>query len=370
MVEQHPTLSPLSKHSIFDEIFGSCTPLSGGINTPTDLEKLFQIPPKHKFKNQNTLTLKVPAPHHQNQAQRIYDQTEVDLKALIGETFPGDSFSFQEILSAPQPVLLSQVPAEKFQKKTLPKVKKEVIVEESDPSREFKRTFDKKHQNASIDIVWKTRNEPYRISLEERMYSSIKYEFKIKIELKDSKLPCILARAYLMDENSKISQGNIEGILECAMSEENNGIYEGNLRIQFSSSISFHHTREEYCIQIKFFNPKEVSEEIYFASLLSAPFKVFARKPNSKPSDEEKPKKRKIKNEPSVEPQQKKKKNSEVKKSDHVSSDFLEFSSCLEKLLEVKNKLNSEDQKIALNLVKLKIEELAASEDEQLEIYF
>ena len=408
MVEQtHSNLSPASKHSIFDDLFGSCTPLSGlDLITPTELEKVFQLE-KPKFKTQSLSKLQVPSFHGgiYQKAQRIYSdvqEPQMDFNSLIDSTLPS-SFEIQELIASHSPFKLGSVPTQKIKKQKQKKKEiqqkpkeeeKEILQMEpkeskDDESRVFTKVIDEKYSNADIRIKMKTRNEPFKSSIEERLYSSMKYEIKIHLDVGDeSKFPCLLARAYLVDTiDSEIIPNSLDGIIECAMSESNDA-YEGSLRIQISNTYSFHHTKTEYSLQIKFFNPKEVSDEISFASLISPSFKVFARKPNMKSEEKEKKvQKRKIKEEQITESQQKKKKKeneesnlfsftlnnniqnystlTEEKKSDQLSSiEFNEFTSCLEKLLEVKSKLKEEDQIIALNLVKLKIEELTRSSEE------
>eukprot|EP01080_Neovahlkampfia_damariscottae_P012495 gene12495-6243_t len=379
-------LSPVSKHSIFDDLFGSCTPLSGlgdYIATPTELEKVFA---KEEPKFKPNLT-KLQVPNIQGvKAQRIYseeyDQAEVDFNTLLGPVSLPSSFEFQDILSAQSTFKLGSVPTQKLKKQkqktkveTAPKIQvsKETQVVE-DPTRYFQKvTSDKK---SDIQIKMKTRNEPFKSSIDERLYSSMKYEIKIKTDAGGSKYPCLLARAYLVDfVDSQTIPNALDGVTECAMSEVSD-VYEGSLRIQISHLYSYHHTKTQYALLIKFFNPKEVSEEISFASLLSPPFKIFARKPNSK-IDDKKEKKRKVREEQISQSQKKTKVDDESmisfalkpqseKLSDQqTSSEFDEFQTCLEKLLAVKNKLSSQDQIIALNLVKIKLDELAYSEEFQ-----
>jgi len=182
-----------------------------------------------------------------------------------------------------------------------------------------------------IALFWKTRNQSYRTSIPDRMYSSLKYEIKVTLNALHISLPFVLARIYVLEENfeKRKEKNTLTGVVECAMSKEKNS-YVGYLKVQMSHTLSFYHSKRAFLFQVRFFDPQEVEKEKHFASITSPPFKVYARKPN-------KVEKKKPSN------------NNAIKKKS--SKDMSDFSLCLENLLKVNSKLNQDEKKVAFDMV-------------------
>lgn len=302
MVEQSYLFSPLSSgYSKFLNIFDS-----------TELEKVFDV---QKSKPPSLL---LPTVQYGEKAQRI-DDFNVSLES-------GFLHLLEESVVVTPKVSPLFIPTN-----IVP------IVEES--NRLWDVSFIEGYENNQVELCWKTRNQQFEVSLPDKMYSSLKYEFKVKLISSSLNLPFVLARIYILEEETKQVQKEkdiLVGIVECAMSKEKSG-YVGSLRVQMSHTLAFYHSKKSFFFQIRFYDPQQIQS--HFASISSPSFKIYARKPNSTEKKRKNPTK-----------------ETSLKKL-KTSNDFTEFSSCLDNLLKVNSKLNKEEKKIALEMVLKKFKE-------------
>lgn len=301
MVEQSYLFSPLSSgYSKFLNIFDS-----------TELEKVFDLQKKPP-------SLTLPTVQYGEKAQRLDDfnvPLETGFLHLLEENFTPKLDS---------PLFVKNVPI--VQEPTI----------EDDVSRFWKVFLKSGYEENQVELSWKTRNQSFTTALPDKMYSSLKYEFKVKLTSESLKLPFILARIYILEEEiNEIQKEVLTGVIECAMSKELSG-YSGSLRVQMSHNLAFYHSKRSFYFQVRFYDPQEVLIDKNFASISSPSFKIYARKPNSK------------------DPEKKRKQNhssNSVKKVKSSSNDFSDFTLCLDNLIKVNSKLNKEEKKLALDMV-------------------
>jgi len=245
-----------------------------------------------------------------NSLERIFDSTlgcEIDTFSPFSTTFlePRNVILTQklEIPQRPCPILLA--PPKKAKKEPQ-------ILVPSHNDRDWKST----PSLFTFLIGTKTRCEAPSPQVPETLYSSLKYEIKQRICASSVNEKFIMGRISVVDSRgSEVEKNLLRGVVECALTKQDAGDYEGTMKVQFVDC-SYHHKKGDFSWRIQYFVPSDLETPIL--SLVSAPFKVFARKPTVK--------KRK-------------------------STNFDDFTSRLEELVKAGNKLKSNEKKVALEMV-------------------
>lgn len=143
--------------------------------------------------------------------------------------------------------------------------------------------------NGDVEISLKTRREKPTSLVPERLYSSLKYEVQITATGEFVRpLPFLLARISVVDAItlqpiSKNNKAVTKGENESALTHPPNGpgnIIKGAIKVQFDSSISYHHDKREVCLEINFFMNEALDQPVL--TKRTVPVKMFARKPNKK----------------------------------------------------------------------------------------
>jgi hypothetical protein len=215
--------------------------------------------------------------------------------------------------------------------------------------------------DGEVQISLKTRREKPTTLVPERLYSSLKYEMQITAtgEFVRS-LPFLLARISVVDAItlqpiSKNNKAVTKGENESALTHPPNGpgnIIKGTIKVQFDSSISYHHDKKEVCLEMSFFMNEALDQPIL--TKRTGPVKMFARKPNKKHG----------KNAPSSAPKRKREADAEeenlpkiAKVQQHQqqqpSSSFqlADFERRLDDLVEQSRHLSYEDRQRATGLI-------------------
>jgi hypothetical protein len=185
-------------------------------------------------------------------------------------------------------------------------------------------------QENDVSLVWKTRSQDFDNTIPHRMFSSLKYEFKLSLPLID--LPFVLCRMTLVEEGThKTAQEPLKGNVECALSRDGDCLA-GHLKIQISQKLTFYHTKSSFSLQLTIYDPQGLKDIVVLASPF---FKVYARKPNA---DNEK---RKNEFGPCENNNKKRKEVNELS----------EFTNILEQLVQVTSNLDEDDREKASQLV-------------------
>jgi len=198
----------------------------------------------------------------------------------------------------------------------------------------------KKEDLKDIIVKSKTRRDKPLETVPERMYSSLKYEIQLTASGPIVKnVPFILARIKVVDSRTfeivkKNNKDVLKGIVESALTQgsQDKNIFNGTLKVQFMD-ISYHHEKREFCWEIHYFTPDDLQNPILIKR--SAPFRVYARKPNQN------------------RPKRKKESDSSSRKKKKVdqSPNFIEFCRRLEELVDFNKKLCEEERKRAMEMV-------------------
>jgi hypothetical protein len=109
------------------------------------------------------------------------------------------------------------------------------------------------------------------------------FYFKKKIKVIDSK-----NFEEILKSNKPVIKGTVEGVLD----NNNESIYTGKLKVQFTE-VTYHREKKEFCFEVDLFSPKDLKNPFY--TKRSSNFKVYARKPNS--NEQKKSKKQKTNDE-------------------------------------------------------------------------
>lgn len=117
----------------------------------------------------------------------------------------------------------------------------------------------------------------------DKIYSSLKYELDHSLTL-ESNNSIIMSKIQVVDPatNEEIKKNGkpiLKGKTEEALTKQSNGTHWLKSKIQFTD-VSYHHSKRYFAIQVSYFDPTNLKESILV--LRSAPFKVFARRPNIK----------------------------------------------------------------------------------------
>lgn len=188
-------------------------------------------------------------------------------------------------------------------------------------------------QQFNIRIFTKTRCDTPCEHVTEKMYSSLKYEIRQHIFGPIcSQQPFLLGRIQVVDSSTgqPIQKSDkktvLKGIVECALTKppgaKDQLEIQGVMKVQFTD-VSYHHKKRDFCWELRYFVPNDLNNAILV--MRSAPFKVFARKPNQN------------------------------KKRKRTSTSYEDFCNRLEDLIKVSKKLKQDERKTALQLVSSKL---------------
>lgn len=216
----------------------------------------------------------------------------------------------------------------------------------------------KEIKDINLTVNSKTRREQWSNFLPDRMYSSLKYEIKLTATGKElMSMPFLLAKIVVMDaKTNQIKKKGGKDVLklttEGALTLSSDGTnLKCLLKVQFIPGLSYHQEKKEYIFQIHYFERQDIKNPILIKQ--SAPFRIYARKPNSTKT------KKKRKNSTIKEPVNSKRKK--LKKD----SNFNEFLSRLDELVKVNLKLNHSEKQLAMNLVAQRLLNLNNSSNQQ-----
>jgi len=127
-----------------------------------------------------------------------------------------------------------------------------------------------------FSVITKTRSNPDSFYTEDRLFSSIKYEFSFNIYFK-SDIKYLISQISIIDpdsgkENFKLKEENPKSTL----TRNNEGIFEGFNRIQFNKELK-QQKQCKNCWEIKIYDPKLDITPIII--IKSSNFSVYARRP-------------------------------------------------------------------------------------------
>jgi hypothetical protein len=274
------------------------------------------------------------------------------------------NFNFEEMLQGhymgiSQPVFQEQQQIEQKQEEPLDEqLDDEPSEKVSNQEREWSTSYKNEAVvgDGEVEITIKTRREKPTSLVPERLYSSLKYELHItaKGEFVRS-LPFLLARISVVDaaKLQPISKNKavMKGENESALTHPPDGpgdVIKGAIKVQFDSSISYHHDKREVCLEMNFFMNEALDQPIL--TKRTVPVKMFARKPNKKhnknvpPSSTSSKRKREADVEEEVQP-----KIPRTQSSSNFS--ILDFEKRLDDLVEQSQHLNYEDRQRATGLI-------------------
>ncbi|KAL0477974.1 hypothetical protein AKO1_005324 [Acrasis kona] len=205
-----------------------------------------------------------------------------------------------------------------------------------------------------VEIQIKTRREKPISTVPDILYSSLKYELLISASGDFVReVPFLLARFSVVDaetfkpvclENGKsVMRGEDEGALTHTPTGPKD-LIKGSIRVQFDSSISYHHAKRELCVEMSLFENEALQTPIF--TKRTPPVKMYARKPNKKKIETSAPStsvaKRKREDEPAIA-----QKIARVQ----VSEGFTEFSTRLDDLVLQSQAFSFEEKQRATALV-------------------
>lgn len=188
-------------------------------------------------------------------------------------------------------------------------------------------------QQFNLRIFTKTRCDTPCEHVTEKMYSSLKYEIRQHITGPIcAQQPFLLGRIQVVDSSTgqAIQKSDkktvLKGVVECALTKPPGAKdpfeIQGVMKVQFTD-VSYHHKKRDFCWELRYYIPNDLNNAILIVR--SAPFKVFARKPNQN------------------------------KKRKRASSNYEDFCNRLEDLIKVSKKLKAEERKTALQLLSSKL---------------
>lgn len=163
--------------------------------------------------------------------------------------------------------------------------------DDTDEVNEYKLSSEYFTPSSKFSVSLKHRREQYRYEMEEKLYSSLRYQIKIQIHdakkqaIDDTLFGNLKARIAICDtENSEPlpdQEESLDGLWDCdfrVTENETTKILSTNLLLHIKSHLSFHFTRKDYKLVILIYN---CNKEIV-AAIQSPIFRLFARKPNKK----------------------------------------------------------------------------------------
>src|SRR5690606_5799466 len=183
-------------------------------------------------------------------------------------------------------------------------------------------------QPPKVTITIKTRSDKPKNYIPSRLYSSLKYEIFQTITIPSTLIDStsiLMGNIQVIDLNNeeilKDKKPIINGQCQVVLTREVGNYNHCKMKIQFTD-VSYHHPTKYFCLRCCYYIPSNLNEPILI--MKSAPFKVYARRPTS-------PKKQRI---------QKRKKNISLNT----------YLSCLDELIKMKDKLNEDNRRKAMDL--------------------
>lgn len=279
------------------------------------------------------------------------------------------NFNYEEMLQGhftgiSQPVIQTQYAAEPKQEEPIDEQLDDEPSEKAKKEINPERVWSTSYKNEAlvgdgeVEITIKTRREKPTNLVPERLYSSLKYELHIAANGDFVRsLPFLIARISVVDAAklqpiSKSNKAVMKGENESALTHPPDGpgdIIKGAIKVQFDSSISFHHDKREVCLEMNFFMNDNLDQPIL--TKRTVPLKMFARKPNKKhnknappPAPSSSKRKREADAEEEVQPKM-------PKISQTPSFTILEFEKRLDELVEQSQYLSYEDRQRATGLI-------------------
>jgi hypothetical protein len=180
----------------------------------------------------------------------------------------------------------------------------------------------------NIIITTHTRSKEPKDTLEEKMFSSLKYEqyHSLTSSSLTSRIPILMAKISCQDVRGNIKD-ILAGSLEQPLSKKDDH-FEGNFKFHFTDLSCHHKDSSEFYIRIDYFQPSDLVNPIIV--VVSPPFQVFARRSPKK-----------------------KRKNFDV------------FESRLEDLVKCGKKLNEDERREALAMISEKLFGMNGTEEEE-----
>lgn len=143
-----------------------------------------------------------------------------------------------------------------------------------------------------VVIEIKTRSDKAQNVLPDRLYSSLKYEFRqtVSLGLRMTDTGVMMCKMEIVDpDNPSVELLNangerlVRGIQDFTAITVNkkNTCLEVKSKFQFTG-VSYHHDKKFFAMKLSYFDPSyDMSAPVF--SMISAPFQVFARRPTQKP---------------------------------------------------------------------------------------
>ena len=170
----------------------------------------------------------------------------------------------------------------------------------NNPTEAWKVLYNNPTLKGRVDLQWKTRLDPYATVLDSSLYSPIIYQFEHELTVEGQVPNVIIVKPVVVydDDNSthlralnKDNEMILKGDLEIAMTRhKQTNTFRGHSKIQFTDS-SYHHDRKSFRLIWNYsintttttnvVNADNSAEQLLH-SVISTPFKVFARKPSKK----------------------------------------------------------------------------------------
>jgi hypothetical protein len=134
--------------------------------------------------------------------------------------------------------------------------------------------------NLDFKIELKTRSEEYSDELEDKLYSSLKYEMKIKITHPTffEKHQVLVCKLQLKDDKEiekEILAGNLEFTCSKIFNDKNDS-FEGFCKFNFTDVSLHHRASENFNFQLSFFDPQFLEDSL--VEIKSSGFKICARR--------------------------------------------------------------------------------------------
>lgn len=134
-----------------------------------------------------------------------------------------------------------------------------------------------------VEVVVKTRSDKPSTEVPERMYSSLKYEFRQFVRGSCiNKTTLLMSKIQVINpetnkEVKKNSASIIKGIVDGALTVDATGKQlTSRTKLQFTD-VSYHHGKSQFSLQICYYLPSELNVPVLI--IRSAPFQIFARRP-------------------------------------------------------------------------------------------
>jgi hypothetical protein len=193
-----------------------------------------------------------------------------------------------------------------------------------------------------VSIFVKSRKEASSETVDEKLYSSIKYDIVHKGKfIKEGYF--LLCRIQVVDAETgeEIRKGKstvLSGTTESAITSGKDGTFEQKMKIQFTD-VSYHHDKKQFALKCSYFLNNDTNTPILVK--VSPGFMVYARKPNQNSGKRKRPDGR---TQPS-----KQRKVESIAQSSSNAFDF--FAQRLDELINGLDSMNQVDKKRAMDLM-------------------